>query len=78
MFMKTNENPEISFLKKKLPELEKSKEVTRASAVKEKFEFEETFEQSPIKDYLDRVEKILKTERPEDRTGADLLIEKIK
>lgn len=76
--MKTNENPEISFLKKKLPELEKSKEVTRASAVKEKFEFEETFEQSPIKDYLDRVEKILKTERPEGRTGADLLIEKIK
>lgn len=76
--MKIDQNPEISFLKKKLPDLEKSKEVTRANKLREKFELDEQLENSPIQDYLDRIDRILKTERPEGRTGADLLSEKIK
>lgn len=78
MFMKIDQNPEISFLKKKLPDLEKSKEVTRANALKEKLETDDQLENFPIQDYLDRIDKILKTERPEGRTGAGLLSEKIK
>ncbi|MEZ4210929.1 MAG: hypothetical protein R3B39_01365 [Candidatus Paceibacterota bacterium] len=76
--MKFSENPEVSFLKKKLPDLEKSKEVTRANKIKEKFQLDEQLENSPIQEYLDRIDRILKTERPEGRTGADLLIQKIK
>lgn len=76
--MKINENPEISFLKKKLPNLEKSKEVSRAQKIQEKFEQEKQLENSPIQDYLNRIERIMKTERPEGRTGADLLAEKIR
>lgn len=75
-----NENPEISFLKKKLPDLEEGKEVRRANQLqlKEKFELDEQLESSPIQAYLDRINRIIETKRPGDKTGAGLLIHKIK
>lgn len=61
-----NTPSESEFLNKKYS-LEDTKEVSRATAL------EENEGASPVQAYLDRIERIMNTERPGGKTGADLL-----
>lgn len=69
------ENSEKNFLAKKYDDLHTSKEVERAVETSE--EPVEQSKEARIDAYLQRIKRILGTERPGGKTGADLLIHKL-